>query len=81
VIISLHGRSKLLIPSLTYYLDRLNVGKGEGYGEVMEELRRREYLREEQFYCLLIVYLVFASYLLYLQMTTSPLFIAFKGEF
>jgi hypothetical protein len=57
------------------------VGKGEGYGEVMEELKRRKYLREEQFYCLLIVYLVFASYLLGLQMTSSPLFIAFKGEF
>jgi hypothetical protein len=55
--------------------------KGKGYGEVMEELKRRKYLREEQFYCLLIVYLVFASYLLGLQMTSSPLFIAFKGEF
>jgi hypothetical protein len=55
--------------------------KREGYGEVMEELKRRKYLREEQFYYLLIAYLVFASYLLGLQMTTSPLFIAFKGEF
>jgi hypothetical protein len=55
--------------------------KRKGYGEVMEELKRRKYLREEQFYCLLIVYLVFASYLLGLQMTSSPLFIAFKGEF
>jgi hypothetical protein len=56
------------------------VGKVEGYGEVFEELRRREYLREEQFYCLLIT--CFASwFLLGLQMTSSPLFIAFKGEF
>jgi hypothetical protein len=30
-----------------------SVGKGEGYGEVMEELKRRKYLREEQFYYLL----------------------------
>jgi hypothetical protein len=42
----------------------------------MEELKRGKYLREEQFDCL-----VFASYLLGLQMTSSPLFIAFKGEF
>jgi hypothetical protein len=62
-------------------MNHVFVGKGEGYGEVMEVLKRRKYLREEQFYCLLIVYLVFASYLLGLQMTTSPIFIAFKGEF
>jgi hypothetical protein len=59
--------------------------KREGYGEVLGELRRREYLREEQFYCLLINYLfcllALILVLLGLQMTSSPLFIAFKGEF
>jgi hypothetical protein len=46
------------------------VGKEEGYGVVMEELKRINYLREEQFYYLIIAYLVFASYLLGVQMTT-----------